>query len=57
MKSSLKNKDVANDVIPICVLDGVLYIKGKNKMYRYLEEHSEQIIISALLLREFLYSL
>ena len=57
MKSSFKNKDVANDVIPICVLDGVLYIKGKNKMYRYLEEHSEQIIISALLLREFLYSL
>ncbi len=50
------NKLNAN-VVPIAILDGVLYIKGKNKMYRYLEKHEEQIIVSSLLLREFLYSL
>ena len=44
-------------VIPIAIMDGVLYLKGKHKMYRYLENHEEQIILSSLLLREFLYSL
>ena len=44
-------------VIPISILDGVLYIKGKNKLYRYLEEHPDDLIMSALVLREFLYSL
>ncbi len=45
------------EVVPIAIMDGVLYIKGKHKLYRYLENHEEQIIISSLLLREFLYSL
>ena len=45
------------EVVPIAVMDGVLYIKGNHKMYRYLESHEEQIIVSSLLLREFLYSL
>ena len=44
-------------VIPIAIMDGVLYIKGSHKMYRYLENHKDQIILSSLLLREFLYSL
>ena len=43
------------EVIPIAIMDGVLYIKGNHKLYRYLENHEEQIIISSLLLREFLY--
>ena len=43
-------------VIPIAILDGVLYIKGNHKMYNHLQNHEEQIIISSLLLREFLYS-
>ncbi len=45
------------EVIPIAIMDGVLYIKGKHKLYKYLEKHKEQIIISSLLLREFVYSL
>ena len=44
-------------VITIGILDGVLYIKGNNKMYNYLQNHDDQIIVSSLLLREFLYSL
>lgn len=62
--STITSKFFANqlntEVIPIAIMDGVLYIKGKkkkNKMYRYLETHEEQIIISGLLLREFLYSI
>lgn len=43
--------------IPVAILDGVLYIKGRSKMYREitttLKEHN---IVSALVLREFLYS-
>ena len=57
MQSSFEDKIVANEVIPIAIMDGVLYIKGNHKLYRYLENHKEQIIISSLLLREFLYSL
>lgn len=42
----------------IAILDGVCYIKGKNKMYRNLtEKNSEFNIMSALALRNFLYSL
>ncbi len=44
-------------VITIAIMDGVLYIKGNNKLYNYLMDHEEQIILSSLLLREFLYSL
>ena len=56
MQTSFEDKIVTNEVIPIAIMDGVLYIKGNHKLYRYLENHPEQIIISALLLREFLYS-
>ncbi|GAA5819077.1 MAG: restriction endonuclease [Methanobrevibacter sp. CfCl-M3] len=45
------------DAIKIAILDGVLYIEGKNKMYQYLENNSDEIILSSLVLREFLYSL
>ena len=51
-----KNKLDA-EVLPIAILDGVLYIKGNSKMYKHLENHEEQIILSSLLLREFLFSL
>lgn len=50
-------KDQSIDAIKIGVLDGVLYIEGKNKMHQYLSEHPEHIILSSLLLREFLYQL
>jgi hypothetical protein len=44
--------------ITVAILDGVLYINGrKNKMYHNATKmHCDQNILSALLLREFLYS-
>ena len=50
-------KIIQNDVIPVAILDGVIYIKGKNKMYKYLTANNNENILSALVLREFLYSL
>ncbi len=44
-------------VIPIAILDGVLYLKNHGKMYDYLRRHTKDNIMSALVLREFLYSL
>jgi hypothetical protein len=44
--------------VPIAILDGVLYIKGNNKMYRQITtEYKDKNIMSALVLREFLYQL
>lgn len=55
-QSDFSGKAVENEVIPIAIMDGVLYIQGNNKMYRYINENNDMIIISALLLGEFLYS-
>lgn len=44
--------------IKIAILDGVLYIKGKNKMYKYITTRYKNLnIMSSLVLREFLYQL
>ena len=43
--------------IKIAVLDGVLYINGQTKMRKYLNDHPEHIIMSALVLREYLYQI
>ena len=44
--------------IKIAILDGVLYIKGQNKMYKSITElYKNYNIMSALVLREFLYQL
>jgi hypothetical protein len=52
---TIDNKNVR--AIAIAVLDGVLYIEGNNKMYRDITtKYSNLNILSALLLREFLYS-
>ena len=46
------------EVIKIAILDGVLYIPNEGKMYQQLLDAKEdEVIISALLLRDFLYSL
>lgn len=45
------------EVIKIAIIDGVLYIKGKNKIYKFLKNNDEMIVLSALVLREYLYSL
>jgi hypothetical protein len=50
--------DTSVKAITIAILDGVLYIKTNNKMYRDITTtYSNCNIISALLLREFFYSL
>ena len=54
--STIKTPDV--QAIKVAILDGVLYIRGGNKMYRDITEtYSDCNIISALLLRDFLYSI
>jgi len=46
------------DAETIAILDGVLYIEGQNKMHRNLtNELGEYNIMSALVLREFLYQI
>ena len=46
------------DAIKIAILDGVLFIKGKNKMYKSVtESYKDYNIMSALVLREFLYQI
>jgi len=46
------------DAIKVAILDGVLYIKGKHRMYRTItNQYSNRNIMSALVLREYLYSL
>ncbi len=54
--NTLQTKNVKAMVIAI--LDGVLYIKGNNKMYRDITtKYSHLNIMSSLVLREFLYQL
>jgi len=46
------------NAIKVAILDGVLYIKGKGKMYEDITTaHKNHNIMSALLLRNFLYSI
>ncbi len=45
---------VNKNVISIAILDGILYIEGNNKMRKYIN-NSDYNIMSALVLREFLY--
>ena len=54
--ATIKAKNVK--AIKIAILDGVLYIKGKNKMYKDMTgKLKDENIMSALVLREFLYQL
>jgi len=55
--STLKPNKLSAKVIKIAICDGVLYISSRNKMHMHLREHDDQIILSSLLLREFLYSI
>jgi len=44
--------------VKVAILDGVLYIRGNNKMHKAITEiYSDLNIMSALVLREFLYQL
>ncbi len=54
--STVKTRGVR--AIKIAILDGVLYIRKKNKMYKSITEtYKNYNIMSALVLREFLYQL
>jgi len=55
--NTLKARGV--NAITVAILDGVLYIKGGNKMYKAItgRELRDHNIMSALVLREFLYQL
>lgn len=54
--STIKTKKVK--AVKIAILDGVLYIKGNNKMYKDLTTtYANYNIMSALVLREFLFQL
>lgn len=54
--ATIKTKGVK--AIKVAVLDGVLYIKGSNKMYKAITgELKNENIMSALVLREFLYQI
>ena len=55
--SELLPSSINAEVIKVAICDGVLYIKGNNKLYKHLENNEDQIILSSLLLREFLYSI
>lgn len=49
-----ENKSAA---VKIAILDGVLYIEGRNKMHKYLSLNNTFNIMSSLVLREFLFQL
>jgi hypothetical protein len=54
--ATIKAKNVK--AVKIAILDGVLYIKGKNKMHKDISgKLKNENIMSALVLREFLYQL
>lgn len=51
-------KSTRHEVKKIAILDGVLYIPGKHKMMHEMETAEDnEIIISALLLRDYIYTL
>lgn len=46
------------NAVKIAILDGVCWLKSQNKMYKTItEEHGEENVMSALVLRDFLYTL
>lgn len=51
-------KPCGREVIKIAILDGVVYIPGKNKIHTELLYYSKKYpLMSALVFRDFLYSL
>ena len=54
--STIQAKGV--DAVKVAILDGVLFIEGRNKMYQSIKKtYKNYNILSALVLREFLYQL
>ena len=57
LHTELENPKVKNEIVKLVIADGILYLGGRNKYNKYLKNHPEEVFISALLLREFLYQL
>ena len=56
--ATISTKGLNKNTIPIAILDGVCYIKSKNKMHCTLTSKLKDLnIMSALVLREFLYQI
>lgn len=54
--NTIEEKNV--NAVRLAILDGVLYIQSNNKMYKYISNpYKDYYIMSALVLREFLYQL
>jgi hypothetical protein len=54
--ATIKTKNI--EAVKMAVLDGVLYIKGNNKMHKGItRKFKNENIMSALVLREFLYQI
>ena len=48
--------DTSANAIHIAILDGVLYIPGRNKLFRYISsENSDRLIMSSLVLSDFIF--
>jgi len=50
-------RDRTAKAVKVAILDGVLYIPKKTKMYKFLRANPRYNILSSLVLREFLYQL
>lgn len=57
IRSTLSANALNVEVIKIAICDGVLYIRRQSKMHRHIMNNDEEIVLSSLLLRDFLYSL
>lgn len=54
----IKKMNLKREVIPVAILDGVLYIECNKKMHKkIIGEYSEENIMSVLVLTEYLYTL
>lgn len=57
-KAMVEDKNLNSNVVPIMILDGILYLERNDKIYTNLTENFKHYdIMSALVLKEFLYSL
>ena len=55
---AISTAESKTSAITVAILDGVLYIKGKNTMYKAITQtHCDLNIVSALVLRDFLYQI
>jgi hypothetical protein len=57
LNDAIATANSAANAETIAILDGVVWIRGGGKMQRQIEENSGRNIMSALVLREFLYQL